>query len=122
MMNKALFLDRDGIINVDFGYVHKKEHIVFVENIFPLVRDRQPKRISGHHHTTIRPASAEGIIPKKISLPLCTGCRSNFKNMAPLSMMFSTALSIPFMDRPLQAGEFPAQTASGHDHAGSGKI
>lgn len=43
MMNKALFLDRDGIINVDFGYVHKKEHIVFVENIFPLVRAANQK-------------------------------------------------------------------------------
>ena len=77
-LHKALFLDRDGIINVDFGYVHKKEHIVFVENIFPLVRAANQK---GYLVIIItnQPASAEGIIPKKISLPLCTGCRSNFK-------------------------------------------
>ena len=43
MMNKALFLDRDGVINVDFGYVHKKECVVFVENIFPLVRAANQK-------------------------------------------------------------------------------
>lgn len=34
MMNRALFLDRDGVINKDFGYVHKKEYVVFVEDIF----------------------------------------------------------------------------------------
>lgn len=38
MMNKALFLDRDGVINLDFGYVYKKERVVFVENVFHLVR------------------------------------------------------------------------------------
>lgn len=35
--NKALFLDRDGIINVDFNYVHKYEDIVYVDGIFRLV-------------------------------------------------------------------------------------
>ena len=33
-MNKALFLDRDGIINVDHGYVYKKEEFEFIEDIF----------------------------------------------------------------------------------------
>ena len=33
---KALFLDRDGVINVDKGYVHKKEDITFIEGIFDL--------------------------------------------------------------------------------------
>ena len=37
-MNKALFLDRDGVINVDFGYVHKIEDFTFKEGIFQLVR------------------------------------------------------------------------------------
>lgn len=36
MKNKALFLDRDGIINVDHGYVHKPEDFEFVEGIFEL--------------------------------------------------------------------------------------
>lgn len=31
---KALFLDRDGIVNVDYGYVHKKEQVVFKKDIF----------------------------------------------------------------------------------------
>lgn len=35
-MEKALFLDRDGIINIDKGYLYKSEDIEFVEGIFDL--------------------------------------------------------------------------------------
>jgi D-glycero-D-manno-heptose 1,7-bisphosphate phosphatase len=35
---RALFLDRDGVINVDHGYVHSREKFDFVEGIFDLVR------------------------------------------------------------------------------------
>ena len=38
MQKKALFLDRDGIINYDMAYVHKPEQIVFVDGIFDLCR------------------------------------------------------------------------------------
>ena len=38
MKTKALFLDRDGIINVDHGYVSKIEDFEFVEAIFDLVK------------------------------------------------------------------------------------
>ena len=37
-MNKALLLDRDGVINVEKNYVHKIEDFVFIEGIFELVR------------------------------------------------------------------------------------
>ena len=33
-MEKAIFLDRDGIINVDHSYVHQQEHFEFCEGIF----------------------------------------------------------------------------------------
>ena len=33
---KALFLDRDGVVNVDHGYVHTIESFEFVEGIFDL--------------------------------------------------------------------------------------
>lgn len=33
----ALFLDRDGVINVDHAYVHKREHFDFIDGIFALV-------------------------------------------------------------------------------------
>jgi D-glycero-D-manno-heptose 1,7-bisphosphate phosphatase len=35
---KALFLDRDGIINIDHGYVSKIEDFKFTDGIFDLVR------------------------------------------------------------------------------------
>ncbi len=37
-MNKALFLDRDGIINVDRGYIYRSEDFEFTEGIFDLCR------------------------------------------------------------------------------------
>jgi D-glycero-D-manno-heptose 1,7-bisphosphate phosphatase len=42
-MNKALFLDRDGIINVDHGYVYKKEEFEFIQGIFAVCLDAQSK-------------------------------------------------------------------------------
>lgn len=38
MKNKAAFLDRDGIINKDFGYVHKWTEFVFVDGILDLLK------------------------------------------------------------------------------------
>jgi len=40
-MRKALFLDRDGVINVEKNYVHKIEDFEFINGIFPLVRKAQ---------------------------------------------------------------------------------
>jgi D-glycero-D-manno-heptose 1,7-bisphosphate phosphatase len=37
MKKPALFLDRDGVINVDHAYVHKKEDFHFIDGIFELV-------------------------------------------------------------------------------------
>jgi len=36
--NKALFLDRDGVINEDRGYPYKPEDIEFCDGIFPLCK------------------------------------------------------------------------------------
>jgi D-glycero-D-manno-heptose 1,7-bisphosphate phosphatase len=35
---RALFLDRDGVINEDYGYVHRVEDFVYVDGIFELAR------------------------------------------------------------------------------------
>lgn len=40
-MNKALFLDRDGVINVEKNYVYKIEDFEFIDGIFELVRSYQ---------------------------------------------------------------------------------
>lgn len=37
-LNRALFLDRDGVININHGYVHTKDCFDFVDGIFDLVR------------------------------------------------------------------------------------
>ncbi|NTU58006.1 MAG: HAD family hydrolase [Chlorobiaceae bacterium] len=37
MARPALFLDRDGVINIDHGYVYRKEEFEFVDGIFDLV-------------------------------------------------------------------------------------
>lgn len=42
-MNKALFLDRDGVINVDKGYVHRIEDFEFIDGIFHVLRYFQSK-------------------------------------------------------------------------------
>lgn len=39
--NKALFLDRDGVINVERGYVHRREVFKFIPGIFELCRAAQ---------------------------------------------------------------------------------
>jgi D-glycero-D-manno-heptose 1,7-bisphosphate phosphatase len=44
-MNRALFLDRDGVINEDYGYVHKIEDFHFREGIFDVCRTAQQARM-----------------------------------------------------------------------------
>jgi len=39
-VKRALFLDRDGVINVDTGYVHRIEDFTFIDGIIELSRDR----------------------------------------------------------------------------------
>ena len=38
MSKKALFLDRDGVININYGYVHKIKDFDFIDGIFDLTR------------------------------------------------------------------------------------
>jgi len=38
MSARALFLDRDGVVNVEVGYLHRAEDVRFVEGIFSLCR------------------------------------------------------------------------------------
>ena len=40
---KVLFLDRDGVINVNHGYVHKAEDCEFIDGIFDLCRKAKQK-------------------------------------------------------------------------------
>lgn len=38
MGQKALFLDRDGVVNIDTGYVYKIEDFIFIDGIFKLIQ------------------------------------------------------------------------------------
>ena len=42
-MHKALFLDRDGLINIDHAYVYRQEDFDFVDGIFQVCRATQAK-------------------------------------------------------------------------------
>jgi D-glycero-D-manno-heptose 1,7-bisphosphate phosphatase len=42
-MNKAVFLDRDGVINVEIDYVYKIEEFEFIENTFEALKFIQEK-------------------------------------------------------------------------------
>ena len=43
MQHKALFLDRDGTINVDYGYVYQPEKFELIEGIVELCQQAQKK-------------------------------------------------------------------------------
>ena len=43
MTTKALFLDRDGVINQDLGHVHRISDIIFIDDIFKLTKIAQDK-------------------------------------------------------------------------------
>ena len=43
LLNKALFLDRDGVINVEKNYLHKVEDFEFIDGIFELCRAFQDR-------------------------------------------------------------------------------
>ena len=43
MANKAIFLDRDGTINVDHGYVHKIDDFQFIEGVGKALKQLQDK-------------------------------------------------------------------------------
>jgi D-glycero-D-manno-heptose 1,7-bisphosphate phosphatase len=38
MQTRALFLDRDGVINVNHGYVHRQENFDFIDGVFDAAR------------------------------------------------------------------------------------
>ena len=40
---RALFLDRDGVINVDHGYVHNPENFEFIDGVFEVARAARVK-------------------------------------------------------------------------------
>ena len=79
MKNKALFLDRDGIVNIDKHYVFKKDDFCFIDGIFRLVanaKDFNYKVIIITNQSGI----GRGIFSEKQFLDLNTWMLNEFSN------------------------------------------
>jgi histidinol phosphatase-like enzyme len=50
-MHKALFLDRYGILNVDKVYVYKWEDIVWIEEVFKMIK-KMAQHLKDSHNTS----------------------------------------------------------------------
>ena len=61
-MNKAIFLDRDGTINVDFGYVYKTQELELLPGVAEALRIFQELDVATLHWRT--PNSSTGHSPK----------------------------------------------------------
>ncbi len=48
-LDKALFLDRDGVINVDYGFVHRIEDFHFIDGVFEACR----KAVAGGYRLVV---------------------------------------------------------------------
>ena len=44
MPTPSLLLDRDGVINTNHGYVHKRHQFDFIDGIFDLVKEARRRR------------------------------------------------------------------------------
>lgn len=80
-MNRALFLDRDGVVNIDHGHVHRIEDFEFRPEIFPICRAAQ-KRAMKLVIVTNQAGIARGLYTKQQFLDLSSYMRSEFKNEA----------------------------------------
>jgi len=38
---KIIFLDRDGVINKEVGYLHKVEDFIFIDGVFEVLKELQ---------------------------------------------------------------------------------
>ena len=54
MNQKALFLDRDGVVNVDKGYICKIKDVEFIEGIFALIKKAKDKDYFSNNYKSVR--------------------------------------------------------------------
>ncbi|EPE37370.1 D,D-heptose 1,7-bisphosphate phosphatase [Candidatus Photodesmus katoptron] len=77
MSKPAVFLDRDGVLNVDYGYVYNKSNFDFIDNVFEATRQLQ---CMGYILVLITNQSgiARGLFTKKDFLSLTTWMYRSF--------------------------------------------
>ena len=73
--NKAIFLDRDGTINVDYGYVHEKEKLKFIDGSIEALNLLQSKG-----YLLIIITNQSGVGRKMYSLNVAESFRDYFLN------------------------------------------
>ena len=71
--HKALFLDRDGVINIDHGYVHRPDQVEFCPGIFDLVRQARER---GYAVVVVTNQAVSGKAGKATKDCLTNYCRS----------------------------------------------
>ena len=87
-MQAALFLDRDGVINVDSGYVHRPEDFHYVDGIFDIAREA---RRLGYRLVVItnQAGIARGYYTEKRFLELTDWmCERFVKEQAPIDRVY----------------------------------
>jgi len=67
---KALFLDRDGVINKDYGYVRSRDNFDFIEGVFKLCKQAQDRGFI-IIIVTNQSAIGRGLISERNFLKLC---------------------------------------------------
>ena len=88
MVKKAVFLDRDGVINIDYGYVHTISDFTFCEGIFTLSR-KAIKKGYDLIVVTNQAGIARGYYTENDFLKLSSWMCGEFKkNGAPISKVY----------------------------------
>ena len=85
---KALFLDRDGVINIDSGYVFKKKDFKFINGVFDLVK---AARLKGYKVIVITNQSgiARGYYTEREFISLTNWMKNKFiDNSAPIDKVY----------------------------------
>ncbi|KEY91712.1 D,D-heptose 1,7-bisphosphate phosphatase [Candidatus Photodesmus blepharus] len=79
MIKPAIFLDRDGVINIDYGYVHNKRNFDFIENVFEATQNLKKM---GYMLVLVTNQSgiAQGIFTKESFLSLTCWMNRCFSN------------------------------------------
>ena len=103
----ALFLDRDGTINVDTGYPSDPADIVLRDEIVPVIRSRQRRRPSGGRWSPTSRASLAAISAGRISPPSTPGCSSLSRSEDCRSIWFSPAPTTKRDRPPLGVADHP---------------
>ena len=97
-MHSALFLDRDGVINIDYGYVHKKEDFIFNDGIFDLVSFATSKKYA-NNIKKIGEETFDKIVSSNDPFGFDVRVKGGYKRVKPTFSLKKESSRIPFYYR-----------------------